>query len=73
MGKLLLRSVLLPQVNRSTPSRSKGSLTICGEEIKNSNALITFQFSAVDLDKKDTFGKSDPFFKLSRVSEDGSR
>ncbi len=41
-----------PVVNRSAPHRGVGTVTIRGEEVKNSNALLTFQFSAQGLDKK---------------------
>ena len=33
---------------------------------------VTLQFTAAKLDKKDFFGKSDPFLTFSRVNENGS-
>jgi len=33
---------------------------------------VTLQFCATKLDKKDFFGKSDPFMTFSRVNENGT-
>ena len=33
---------------------------------------ITLQFCATKLDKKDFFGKSDPFLTFNRVNENGT-
>jgi len=47
------------------PSK-KGQFVIIAEEVSGCNDLCKMQFSAKGLDKKDTFGKSDPFFIISR-------
>jgi len=50
---------------------SRGKIFITGEELKQSNSIITFTMSASNLDKKDFFGKSDPFLVLNRITPDG--
>lgn len=51
--------------------RPGGTITIISEEVRHSNTNITLQFCATNLDKKDLFGKSDPFFVISRSLEGG--
>jgi hypothetical protein len=105
-------------VNSLLPSRSRGTVTLRGEEVQNANARVAFQVAAEHLENKvrvgaclvsrggarvsfvgatgdgvpsalrsdtpladpracacvceqDTFGKSDPFIRFSRVREDG--
>eukprot|EP00898_Chlorokybus_atmophyticus_P004990 jgi/Chlat1/5492/Chrsp36S05464 len=48
-------------------------VTVRAEEIANTNALITLTMRGQNLDKKDTFGKSDPYLRVWRTREDGSR
>lgn len=45
----------------------KGSLVLSGEEVSASREVATIAFAAKDLDKKDLFGKSDPFIVLYRA------
>eukprot|EP01029_Cantina_marsupialis_P029086 TRINITY_DN779775_c0_g1_i1.p1 TRINITY_DN779775_c0_g1~~TRINITY_DN779775_c0_g1_i1.p1 ORF type:complete len:626 (-),score=199.47 TRINITY_DN779775_c0_g1_i1:208-2085(-) len=52
--------------------RHKGELIIKGEEIRESNQVLRVQFAGQKLDKKDFFGKSDPFLEAYRCREDGS-
>ena len=47
------------------PSK-KGQFVIIAEEVSGCNDFLKMQFAAKGLDKKDTFGKSDPFFIISR-------
>ncbi|KAJ3280419.1 hypothetical protein HK104_000671 [Borealophlyctis nickersoniae] len=57
------------------PARSNtnlGQIKIVGEELSTLKHVVKCQFSATKLDKKDLFGKSDPFFVISRTMEDGS-
>jgi len=51
---------------------SRGELSVRAEEILQNRDTLFLQFSASKLDKKDFFGKSDPFFTFSRSNEDGS-
>jgi hypothetical protein len=39
------------------------------EEVQENNTVCTMQFRGENLDKKDLFGKSDPFLVISRVRE----
>ncbi|ELU11603.1 hypothetical protein CAPTEDRAFT_227478 [Capitella teleta] len=50
----------------------KGTITVRAEEISSCKDVITLHFKATKLDKKDLFGKSDPFLVFSRSNEDGS-
>ena len=39
------------------------------EELSGNNDEATFVFTATNLDKKDFFGKSDPYMEISRSTE----
>eukprot|EP00004_Rigifila_ramosa_P020703 TRINITY_DN540_c0_g1_i1.p1 TRINITY_DN540_c0_g1~~TRINITY_DN540_c0_g1_i1.p1 ORF type:complete len:566 (-),score=171.68 TRINITY_DN540_c0_g1_i1:15-1691(-) len=53
--------------------RARGKVLVFGEEVNPSPPLIcTFRFAATNLDKKDFFGSSDPFFVMNRTRSDGS-
>jgi len=45
-----------------------GAIFVEAEEVAAVNNLVTFTLQGRDLDKKDFFGKSDPFFEISRVN-----
>ncbi|XP_056403941.1 copine-1 [Hyla sarda] len=49
----------------------KGTITIIAEEIKDTR-VVNLEVEARNLDKKDLFGKSDPFLELFRQGDDGS-
>eukprot|EP00753_Platysulcus_tardus_P012741 PLAT3532.3.p1 GENE.PLAT3532.3~~PLAT3532.3.p1 ORF type:complete len:575 (-),score=322.82 PLAT3532.3:1822-3546(-) len=52
---------------------SKGQLIVRGEKLEASSEVVRMRMSARKLDNKDGFfGKSDPFFTISRMREDGS-
>eukprot|EP00897_Mesotaenium_endlicherianum_P006255 jgi/Mesen1/5658/ME000286S04866 len=57
---------------RSASRAMLGSLRVQAEEIAMANALVTMQMRAVNLDKKDFFGKSDAFLRISRGREDST-
>lgn len=52
------------------PSKG-GQFVIHADEVSASNEVVQFQLAAKGLDKKDKFGKSDPFFVLSKMSSGG--
>ncbi|XP_046542548.1 copine-8-like isoform X2 [Haliotis rubra] len=54
------------------PKKKSGSIAITAEELSSCKEQATMQFCAHKLDKKDFFGKSDPFLTLNRCNEDGS-
>ncbi|KAK3577893.1 hypothetical protein CHS0354_008288 [Potamilus streckersoni] len=49
-----------------------GKIIVRAEELANCKELFTLQFKGINLDKKDFFGKSDPYLEFSRANEDGS-
>jgi len=53
------------------PSHSgkRGTINIVSEEVRELSYQVQLQFSGRHLDKKDFFGKSDPFFIISRALE----
>ncbi|XP_065898772.1 copine-9-like [Dysidea avara] len=53
--------------------KSCGVIHIQGEEIGESKYDITMKLYCTKLDKKDFFGKSDPFVEVSKVQEKGER
>lgn len=50
-----------------------GQLFVHAEEVAVTNNLVTFTLQGRNLDKKDFFGKSDPFFEISRVNIENNR
>ncbi|CAL1529087.1 unnamed protein product [Lymnaea stagnalis] len=54
------------------PKKDSGQIIIGAEEMNSCKEHATMQFSAQKLDKKDFFGKSDPFLTFYRSHEDGS-
>ena len=46
-----------------------GAIQILSEEVSNNKDEVTFTFTASNLDKKDLFGKSDPYLEISRSTE----
>ncbi|XP_024118608.1 copine-1 [Oryzias melastigma] len=57
------------QLKKGKPA-GKGSITVSAEEIKD-NRTIVLELEAKNLDKKDTFGKSDPFLEIFKEGEGG--
>lgn len=56
------------------PKRYSGEIIIWSEEVdEGSKENALFHWSAKKLDKKDFFGKSDPFLNIYRINDDGSR
>nr|XP_041577283.1 copine-5 isoform X5 [Taeniopygia guttata] len=49
-----------------------GTIILLAEELVNCRDVATLQFCANKLDKKDFFGKSDPFMVFYRSNEDGT-
>lgn len=54
-----------PELARRT-GRQLGRISVVGEEVKETNTEVQFDLSARNLDKKDVFGKSDPFVVISQ-------
>lgn len=48
-----------------------GHITVSAEEHKDSGMIVQFQVDGRGLDKKDMFGASDPFLKISRKKQQG--
>eukprot|EP01135_Chromosphaera_perkinsii_P003560 Nk52_evm18s248 gene=Nk52_evmTU18s248 len=53
-------------------NKDRGVIVVHGEEVQDLAYTLHFQFSGLKLDKKDFFGKSDPFLEFQRSREDGS-
>ncbi|XP_062842279.1 copine-1 isoform X2 [Trichomycterus rosablanca] len=49
----------------------KGLVTIVAEEVKDNRAIV-LEVEAKNLDKKDLFGKSDPYLEFFKQADDGS-
>uniref|UniRef100_A0A8B9LSC3 Copine Vb n=1 Tax=Astyanax mexicanus TaxID=7994 RepID=A0A8B9LSC3_ASTMX len=54
------------------PGKKCGTIILSAEELGNCRDSATMQFCANKLDKKDFFGKSDPFMVFYRSNEDGT-
>uniref|UniRef100_A0A3P9NLQ5 Copine 3 n=1 Tax=Poecilia reticulata TaxID=8081 RepID=A0A3P9NLQ5_POERE len=59
-----------PLVKRDKTPAGKGTITICAEE-RNDNRVVALEVAARSLDKKDFFGKSDPFLEFYKQTETG--
>ncbi|KAM6979613.1 copine-1 [Aplochiton taeniatus] len=57
------------QLKKGKPA-GKGTITISAEEIKDNRAIV-LEVEAKGLDKKDLFGKSDPFLEFFKQGDDG--
>ncbi|XP_028925567.1 copine-5 isoform X2 [Ornithorhynchus anatinus] len=63
----------IPSVsNGGIPGKKCGTIILSAEELGNCRDVATMQFCANKLDKKDFFGKSDPFLVFYRSNEDGT-
>lgn len=58
--------------NGGVPGKKCGTIILSAEELSNCRDVVTMQFCANKLDKKDFFGKSDPFLVFYRSNEDGT-
>lgn len=55
------------------PTRNKaGYIKITAEEKTGLKHIVKMTYHGRDLDKKDFFGKSDPYYQISRTMEDGT-
>ncbi|XP_037540468.1 copine-9 [Nematolebias whitei] len=54
------------------PGKKCGLIILTAEELSNCRDIATMQLCANKLDKKDFFGKSDPFLVFYRSNEDGT-
>lgn len=62
---------LLPKT-RGHGDERLGTLIACAEELSTSKDEVLLKFSGHHLDKKDWFGKSDPFLEIYKTSETGA-
>ena len=61
----------LKDVPATTGNASKGKIYITAEELSANKEVATFEVSGEKLDKKDFFGKSDPFLCIYKESPNG--
>ncbi|XP_056603916.1 copine-8 isoform X1 [Triplophysa dalaica] len=54
------------------PGKKCGTIIVKAEELNNCRESVMMQFCGNKLDKKDFFGKSDPFLLFYRSNEDGT-
>lgn len=52
--------------------KNAGTITVIAEEVSSCKQVVTMQWAAHKLDKKDFWGKSDPFLVFYKTNEDGS-
>ncbi|XP_034516534.1 copine-5 isoform X3 [Ailuropoda melanoleuca] len=60
------------EASGGVPGKKCGTVILSAEELSNCRDVATMQFCANKLDKKDFFGKSDPFLVFYRSNEDGT-
>ncbi|XP_041670576.1 copine-3-like isoform X1 [Cheilinus undulatus] len=64
------RKLTKPLLMKDKRPAGRGTITVCAEE-RTDNRVVEFEASARKLDKKDFFGKSDPFLEFYRQTETG--
>uniref|UniRef100_A0A7N8YID0 Copine-3 n=1 Tax=Mastacembelus armatus TaxID=205130 RepID=A0A7N8YID0_9TELE len=64
------RKLTKPLVMKDKRPAGKGTITICAEE-RTDSRVVELDVAARKLDKKDFFGKSDPFLEFYRQTETG--
>ncbi|XP_034998530.2 copine-3-like isoform X1 [Hippoglossus stenolepis] len=64
------KKITRPLVMKNKSPAGKGTITISGEE-RTDNRVVEFEMAARKLDKKDFFGKSDPFLEFFKQTETG--
>ncbi|KAL5473572.1 hypothetical protein EMCRGX_G028068 [Ephydatia muelleri] len=64
-GEHLTKSLRL----RGNPA---GKITLQAEEVQDSKFIVNFELSATKLEKKDFFGKSDPYIEIAKAQEGGA-
>eukprot|EP01156_Anaeramoeba_ignava_P021735 Anaeramoba_ignava/c19648_g1_i1.p1 GENE.c19648_g1_i1~~c19648_g1_i1.p1 ORF type:complete len:559 (+),score=173.45 c19648_g1_i1:100-1776(+) len=67
-GMFITKSLEHPQKT----ARRNGTCTITAEEVQQSNIIVHMRISGIKLDKKDLFGKSDPYLVFYRQQVDGN-
>lgn len=65
-GGRLQKQLVNPKVKKP------GTIIVSAEELSDCKDVVTLQFKGHKLDKKDFFGKSDPFLVFYRCNEDNS-
>jgi len=58
--------------NKNLLNGRNGKIQVTAEELTSNKEVLFLKFSGVKLDKKDFFGKSDPFIEITRVTENNT-
>ena len=56
-------------IRRGCQKKNSSTILISGEELSSCKEKVVLQFKGIKLDKKDFFGKSDPFLLIKRSCE----
>jgi len=74
LGTIVSNKKYVAPLKMGNSSAGKGRITINADELDNGpKEDVTFYFSASDLDKKDWFGKSDPYLEIYREDSLGDK
>lgn len=71
LGNLVSQHVIQKKIEYHNPTLNRGTLIVSAEELSSNKEEVEFQLIAHNLDKKDFFGKSDPFVIISKSTESG--
>ncbi|XP_065195164.1 copine-1-like [Sycon ciliatum] len=72
LGKIVAAGSLELTLEVAGKKKSSSKIKIVAEEVSNIEEKISVTWAATKLDKKDFFGKSDPFLEFSRANPDGT-
>ncbi|XP_057372380.1 copine-8-like isoform X1 [Daphnia carinata] len=71
LGNLVSQHVIQKKIEYHNPRLNRGTLIVSAEELSSNKEEVEIQLVAHGLDKKDFFGKSDPFVIISKSVESG--
>ncbi|EFX80682.1 hypothetical protein DAPPUDRAFT_318381 [Daphnia pulex] len=71
LGTLVSQHIIRKKIEFHNPNLERGTLIVSAEELSSNKEEVEFQLVAHGLDKKDFFGKSDPFVTISKSTENG--
>jgi hypothetical protein len=71
LGTIVSSGHKFVSVLKDAPRNNGGKIFIFPEELKSNKEVVNIQLYAEKLDKKDFFGKSDPYFVISKLVDGG--
>ena len=71
LGAIVSQRCVKKKITFHNPVLNRGTLILTAEELQSNKDEVELQLLAHNVDKKDFFGKSDPFIVISKSTESG--